>query len=156
MFNIVLIEPEIPWNTGSIGRVCVNSGANLHLIKPLGFLTDDKTLKRAGLDYWKKLNPTIWEDLDEFLNAHQNMEDKFFFATTKTDNLYFNAKFKKGDFMFFGSETKGINEDILEKFKNRKITIPMTKEGRSLNLAISVSIILYKGVEQNFTPDFCQ
>ena len=151
MFNIVLISPDIPWNTGSIGRVCVNTGSKLHLIKPLGFSIDNKELKRAGLDYWQKLNPTVWENFDDFLEAHNSSQNRFFFATTKTDNIYFNQSFQKGDFMFFGSETKGISEDILKKFKNQNITIPMTKEGRSLNLAISVSIILYKGIEQNFS-----
>lgn len=151
MFNIVLLSPEIPWNTGSIGRVCVNTGAKLHLIKPLGFSVDSKDLKRAGLDYWQKLNPTIWENFNEFLEKNSQFQDRFFFATTKTDNLYFDQNFKKGDFIFFGSETKGISKDILANFREKNITIPMTADGRSLNLAISVSIILYKGVEQNFS-----
>jgi len=151
LFNIVLLSPEIPWNTGSIGRVCVNTGAKLHLIKPLGFSVDSKDLKRAGLDYWQKLNPTIWENFNEFLEKNSQFQDRFFFATTKTDNLYFDQNFKKGDFIFFGSETKGISKDILANFREKNITIPMTADGRSLNLAISVSIILYKGVEQNFS-----
>lgn len=151
MFNIVLISPQIPWNTGSIGRVCVNSGSKLHLIKPLGFKIDNASLKRAGLDYWQKLNPTVWESFDDFLKEHNQKSDRFFFATTKTDNLYFNAKFQEGDYLFFGSETKGIPENILNRYKDNNITIPMTKEGRSLNLAISTSIILYKAIEQNFS-----
>jgi len=150
MFNIVLISPQIPWNTGSIGRVCVNSGAKLHLIKPLGFKIDDTSLKRAGLDYWQKLNPTIWESFEHFLEYHHQNSNRFFFATTKTDRLYFDVKFQKGDYLFFGSETAGIPEEILNRYRENNITIPMTKEGRSLNLAISVSIILYKAIEQNF------
>jgi len=148
---VVLISPEIPWNTGSIGRVCVNSGTKLHLIKPLGFLIDDSSLKRAGLDYWEKLNPIVWNSFEEFEEANMEFKDRFFFGTTKTDKLYFNQKFEKGDFLFFGSETKGIDKKILEKYRDRNITIPMTKEGRSLNLAISTSIILYKAIEQNFS-----
>lgn len=150
MFNIVLISPQIPWNTGAVGRVCVNSGSKLHLIKPFGFKIDDKSVKRAGLDYWNRLNPTIWENFDEFLQANYKQVDRFFFATTKTDKPYFEVQFQKGDFLFFGSETEGISEKILDKYKNNNITIPMSKEGRSLNLAISVSIILYKAIEQNF------
>jgi len=151
MFNIVLISPQIPWNTGSIGRVCVNTGSKLHLIKPLGFSIDNKQLERAGLDYWEKLNPTIWESFDDFLKENKKFENRFFFGTTKTDKLYFDAKFEVGDFLFFGSETAGIPREILDKYPNNNITIPMTKEGRSLNLAISTSIILYKAIEQNFS-----
>jgi tRNA (cytidine/uridine-2'-O-)-methyltransferase len=151
MFNIVLISPQIPWNTGSIGRVCVNTGSKLHLIKPFGFSIDNKQLERAGLDYWDKLNPIIWENFDDFLKANGKFENRFFFGTTKTKKLYFNAKFEVGDFIFFGSETEGIPKDILQKYQNQNITIPMTKDGRSLNLAISTSIILYKAIEQNFS-----
>jgi len=151
MFNIVLVSPQIPWNTGSIGRVCVNTGSKLHLIKPLGFSIDNKQLERAGLDYWEKLNPTIWESFDDFLKENGEFQDRFFFGTTKTDKLYFDAKFEVGDFLFFGSETAGIPKEILQMYPNQNITIPMTKEGRSLNLAISTSIILYKAIEQNFS-----
>ncbi len=149
MFNIVLLSPQIPWNTGAIGRVCVNSGASLHLIKPLGFSIDDKSVKRAGLDYWNRLQPTVWESFDEFIKAHG--DNRLFFATTKSKQPYFNIEFKVGDFLIFGSETSGIPEDILERYRGQNITIPMKKEGRSLNLAISASIILYKAIEQNFS-----
>ena len=148
MFNVVLINPQIPHNTGAIGRLCVNAGATLHLIKPLGFDISEKAIKRAGLDYWNKLDLKVWENIDEFFA--KNDINKMHFATTKTNKPYFKAKFKKGDFIVFGSETKGIDEKILNKFKEKCITIPMTKEGRSLNLAISAGIILYDAIRQNF------
>ena len=148
MFNVVLINPQIPHNTGAIGRLCVNAGATLHLIKPLGFDISEKAVKRAGLDYWNKLDLKVWENIDKFFE--KNDINKMHFATTKTNKPYFKAKFKKGDFIVFGSETKGIDENILNKHKDRCITIPMTKEGRSLNLAISTGIILYDAIRQNF------
>ena len=150
MFNIVLVEPQIPPNTGTIGRLCVNAGASLHLIKPIGFDIDEKAVRRAGLDYWDKLDLHVWEDLDDFF-TNNPISDNAYFATTKTDKPYFNAKFKDGDFIFFGSETAGIPEDILNKYKEQNITIPMTKDGRSLNLAISTGIVLYDAIRQNYS-----
>jgi tRNA (cytidine/uridine-2'-O-)-methyltransferase len=148
MFNIVLFNPQIPPNTGNIGRLCVNSGAALHIVKPIGFDISQKAVKRAGLDYWDKLNLTIWESVEEFLNSVDIT--KCHFATTKTNKPYFEAKFKPGDYIIFGSETKGINEAILDANK-KCITIPMTKDGiRSLNLAVSAGIILYEAIRQNF------
>ncbi|WP_024790034.1 tRNA (cytidine(34)-2'-O)-methyltransferase [Lebetimonas sp. JH292] len=148
MFNIVLFNPQIPPNTGNIGRLCVNAGAKLHIVKPIGFDIGEKAVKRAGLDYWDKLDLTVWENTDDFL---KNIDiDKCHFATTKTDKPYFKAKFNMGDYIIFGSETKGIDENILNKYKNRCITIPMTKEGRSLNLAVSSGIVLYEAIRQNF------
>jgi len=114
MFN----EPQIPPNTGTIGRLCVNLGATLHLVKPLGFDIDDKAVTRAGLDYWKELDLVLWESFDEFLAAHPIGENSHL-ATTKTDKLYFEASYKKGDFILFGSETKGIREDVLLDNKER-------------------------------------
>ncbi|HEX5623453.1 MAG TPA: tRNA (cytidine(34)-2'-O)-methyltransferase [Sulfuricurvum sp.] len=150
MFNIVLVTPQIPNNTGAIGRLCVNTGAKLHLIKPLGFDIDEKAVRRAGLDYWHKIDLKVWESLDEFFaSVHEN--DRFFFATTKTDKPYFDIPFKEGDFLFFGSETTGIPAHVLEQYPDQCMTIPMTKEGRSLNLAISTGIILYEAIKQNFT-----
>jgi len=148
MFNVVLINPQIPPNTGNIGRLCVNAGATLHLVKPLGFDINEKAVKRAGLDYWNKLDLKIWENINEFLE--NNDTNKMHFATTKTNKPYFESTFKKGDFIIFGSETKGIDENILSKYKKQCITIPMTKEGRSLNLAVSTGIILYEAIKQNF------
>jgi tRNA (cytidine/uridine-2'-O-)-methyltransferase len=149
MFNIVLVEPMIPQNTGTIGRLCVNLGASLHLIKPLGFDISDKAVKRAGLDYWSKLDLTVWNNFNEFLKVHP-IDNNSHLATTKTDNLYFNSSFSKGDYIIFGSESKGINEAILKANKNRCITIPMTNGGRSLNLSISVGIITYEALKQNY------
>jgi len=148
MFNIVLFNPQIPHNTGAIGRLCVNSDSKLHLIKPLGFDITEKAVKRAGLDYWDKLNPIIWEDYETFFNSVDI--EKCYFATTKSRKPYFKAGFKKGDFIIFGSETAGIPMEIMKQNEKNMITIPMGKEGRSLNLAISVGIILYDAIRQNF------
>ena len=148
-FNLVLVHPQIPNNTGAIGRLCVNAGASLHLIKPIGFDIDEKAVRRAGLDYWAKLDLHVWESLDEFF-ANNAITDNAYFATTKTDRPYFQADFKEGDFIFFGSETAGIPEDVLNKYQSQTITIPMTKEGRSLNLAISTGIVLYDAIRQNY------
>jgi len=144
----VLFNPQIPPNTGNIGRLCVNAGATLHIVKPIGFDISEKAVKRAGLDYWDKLDLKIWENAEEFLNSVDTK--RCFFATTKTDTPYFQKEFKPGDYLIFGSETKGIDEEILNAHKENCITIPMTKEGRSLNLAVSVGIILYDAIRQNF------
>ncbi|MRI58819.1 MAG: tRNA (cytidine(34)-2'-O)-methyltransferase [Epsilonproteobacteria bacterium] len=148
MFNVVLVHPQIPPNTGNIGRLCVNTGSTLHIVKPIGFDIDDKAVKRAGLDYWDKLDLVVWESLDEFI---QNVDlNRCFFATTKSQKPYFEATFKPGDYMVFGSETMGLPMELMEKRWQNAVTIPMTKEGRSLNLAVSVGIILYEGIRQNF------
>lgn len=149
MFNIVLVTPQIPNNTGAIGRLCVNTGSTLHLIKPLGFDISEKAVRRAGLDYWHKLDLKVWESVDDFFE-HNPWSERFFFATTKTTKPYFEPSYQKGDYLFFGSETSGIPIEILEHKPEQCITIPMTKEGRSLNLAISTGIILYEAIRQNF------
>ena len=149
MFNIVLVEPQIPPNTGTIGRLCVNLGATLHLVKPLGFDIDDKAVTRAGLDYWKELDLIVWESFDEFLEAHP-IDERSHLATTKTDRLYFQAQFQKDDYILFGSETKGLREDILLDNPKQCITIPMGAKGRSLNLAMSVGIVTYEALRQNY------
>jgi len=149
MFNLVLVNPQIPNNTGAIGRLCVNAGAALHIIKPIAFDIDEKAVRRAGLDYWEKLDLHVYECIEEFFEKN-NIRDNAHFATTKTDRPYFDAEFKDGDFIFFGSETAGIPEDILNSYKAQNITIPMTKEGRSLNLAISTGIVLYDAIRQNY------
>ncbi len=148
MFNIVLVNPQIPPNTGNIGRMCVNIGATLHLIKPLGFSIDDKAVKRAGLDYWKELDLVLWESFEEFLKA--NAKERLFFATTKSNNLYWDVEYKVGDFLIFGSETKGLDEKILQQNQDKTITIPMGPKGRSLNLATSVGIVTYEALRQNY------
>jgi tRNA (cytidine/uridine-2'-O-)-methyltransferase len=150
LFNLVLVNPQIPNNTGAIGRLCVNAGAALHIIKPIAFDIDEKAVRRAGLDYWHKLDLHVWESIDDFF-ANNEITNNAYFATTKTDKPYFDAHFKDGDYIFFGSETAGIPEDILNRYKEQNITIPMTKEGRSLNLAISTGIVLYEAIKQNYT-----
>ena len=153
MFNIVLFNPQIPHNTGAIGRLCVNSNSKLHLIKPLGFDINEKAIRRAGLDYWQKLNPTIWEDYEEFFD---NVDiNRCYFATTKSKKPYFQAQFKKGDYIIFGSETSGMPMEIMQKNSKNMITIPMGSDGRSLNLAISAGIILYEAIRQNFNEFNC-
>jgi len=149
MFNIVLVEPQIPPNTGTIGRLCVNLGATLHLVKPLGFDISDTAVKRAGLDYWKDLDLVVWDSFEEFLEAHP-IDEHSHLATTKTDRLYFNATFERGDYILFGSETKGIDEKVLLEHKERCVTIPMGPTGRSLNLGISVGIVAYEALRQNY------
>ena len=148
MFNIVLFNPQIPPNTGNIGRLCVNTDAKLHIIKPIGFDITDKAVKRAGLDYWKKLDLTIWENYEEFFKAVDIK--KCYFSTTKTDTPYFKANFKPDDYIIFGSETSGIPEEIMKQNWENTITIPMGKNGRSLNLSVSVGIVLYEAIRQNF------
>ncbi len=149
MFHIVLVHPQIPNNTGSIGRLCVNTGSTLHLIRPLGFDLSEKALRRAGLDYWHKLDVRVYENTDHFFSLHPRRE-RCFFATTKSDTPYFSMTFQSGDYLFFGSETAGIPSEILNQNTAHCMTIPMTQEGRSLNLAVSTGIILYEAIRQNF------
>ena len=145
--NIVLHEPEIPHNTGAIVRSCVLTNSKLHLIKPFGFELSDKYLKRAGLDYWKYLDITIYEDLNDFFEKNKNAN--FYLATTKTTKIYSDVKFKDGDFIFFGKETAGLPEDFIKEHSERAIRIPMIKDlKRSLNLANSCTVILYEALRQ--------
>ncbi len=146
-FNIVLVEPQIPQNTGSIARLCGATDSFLHLVKPLGFSTDDKYLKRAGLDYWQFVNILYWNSFDLFLEA--NDADRMFFFSTKVKHPYTEASFEPGDFLVFGKETKGLPEDVLRRFQDRCYTIPMSNPNiRSINLAMAVSIILYEALRQ--------
>lgn len=145
--NIVLLNPEIPYNTGNIGRTCLLTNTKLHLIKPLGFNIDDKTVKRAGLDYWKDVDLTIWESYEDFMEANKGA--RIFYATTKTQNKYSDVKFEDNDFVMFGPESRGIAEEILNQNKDFCITIPMIDMGRSLNLSNSAAIILYEALRQN-------
>lgn len=145
--NIVLYEPEIPYNTGNIARSCVLTNTKLHLIKPLGFEISDKHIKRAGLDYWKDVQLYIWESYEEFLEKNPNAV--IYYATTKTTNKYTDANFVENSYIMFGPESRGIPETILEKNKNNCITIPMIPMGRSLNLSNSAAIVLYEALRQN-------
>jgi tRNA (cytidine/uridine-2'-O-)-methyltransferase len=146
-FNIVLVEPEIPPNTGSIARLCGATNSILHLIHPLGFSTDDKHMKRAGLDYWQFVNIVHWDNLDDFLQTQD--ESRLYFFTTKVDIPYFNACYKPGDFFIFGKETKGLPSDIINLYNDRCYTLPMGNSHiRSLNLAMTAGIVLYEAVRQ--------
>lgn len=144
--NIVLYEPEIPYNTGNIGRSCVLTNSTLHLIKPLGFSLDEKQVKRAGLDYWHLVKIIEWDSWEDFLKA--NPKGNFFYATTKTNQSYCDVSYKKDDFIIFGPESRGIPEEILKKNPERCITIPMIPMGRSLNLSNSAVVILYEALRQ--------
>lgn len=148
VLNIVLLEPEIPANTGNIGRTCVITGAKLHLIRPLGFLIDDKSIKRAGMDYWKSIDLCIYDSWDHFIS--ENGTKNLYFATTKTENKYSNFTYQENDFFIFGPESRGIPEEILKDNKEKCINIPMKHHplARSLNLSNSVSIILYEALRQ--------
>ena len=149
MFNIVLVSPQIPQNTGAIGRMCVNANLTLHIVKPTVFSLDEKAVRRAGLDYWKALDPVIWESLDDFLASNLAYKERFFFATTKTNRLYCEAEFKAGDFIFFGGESTGLPQELMRINDKNMITIPMGKRGRSLNLAMSAGIVAYEAIRQN-------
>lgn len=152
-FNIVLIEPEIPPNTGTIARLCGATDSVLHLVRPLGFSTDDKHLKRAGLDYWKHVKIVYWDNLEAFLA--EQADDRLFFLSKKVDRPYTSAEFRPGDFLVFGRETKGLPEEILTYYQDRCYTIPMTNPNiRSLNLAVSTGIVLYEALrQQNERPE---
>ncbi len=144
--NIVLFEPEIPQNTGNIARLCACIGAKLYLVGRLGFVLSDKYLKRAGLDYWDKLEIEQIDSLNELLK--QNPDSNFYYFTTKTKKIYTTIDYNKGDFLVFGPETRGIPEEILNKNCNYCLTIPMKKNTRSLNLSNSVAIAAYEVVRQ--------
>ncbi len=148
MLHVVLIEPEIPPNTGNIGRLCLATGSHLHLIKPLGFSLDDRELKRAGLDYWKDVKVTVWEDF-ESMQAAQDSGMRFFFLTTKSRRPYWDAQFQDGDAVVFGRESKGLPEALLAANADRCLTIPMVPSSvRSLNLSTSAGIVVYEVMRQ--------
>ncbi len=151
MINIVLVEPEIPQNTGNIARTCAITGAKLHLVHPLGFKIDEKSVKRAGLDYWDKIEIEEHTSLEKFLNKYKPEEHNMFFATTKGKTKYTDVDYSQMDevFVLYGKETKGLPEDLLEKYLNTKtVRIPMLPTLRSLNLSNSVAIITYEILRQ--------
>ena len=148
MLHVVLVNPEIPHNTGAIGRLCLATGARLHLVKPLGFAIDDRQVKRAGLDYWKDVDLSIWESWEDFQDS-VNEGANFYLLTTKTKCAYWEKEFKDGDYLIFGAETKGLPESILTENLDSCVTIPMKENStRSLNLATSAGIVLYEAVRQ--------
>lgn len=146
-FNIVLWQPEIPNNTGNIGRTCVAMHAKLHLIKPLGFEITDKAVKRSGLDYWPYLQKEIHESWEAFVENEKI--GQLYFVTTKADKLYYEVQFKKNDYFIFGKETKGLPEELMNTSPESKIRIPMLGMTRSLNLANSVAIVGYEALRQD-------
>lgn len=152
MFNVVLVEPEIPQNTGNIARTCAATGCILHLVEPLGFEISDKYLKRAGLDYWQFVDVKIWKNFEQLQAAYP--EGTFYFYTTKGRLRHCDALLKRGDFLVFGKETKGLPEELLIKNPDTCLRIPMMGELRSLNLSNSVAIAVYEGLRQNDFKDF--
>lgn len=147
MLNIVLHEPEMPANTGNIGRTCVAAGARLHLIEPMGFRINDKMLKRAGLDYWDKLDVTVYDDFRDFLN--RNPGAVIYMATTKAARSYSDVRYGDGCYIMFGKESAGIPESILMEYQDTAIRIPMWGDIRSLNLSNAAAIVLYEALRQN-------
>ena len=145
--NIVLLEPEMPANTGNIGRTCVATNSRLHLIEPLGFKLNEKMLKRAGLDYWDKLDVTVYSDYQDFLD--KNPGAKIYMATTKSKQTYTDVEYEDGCYIMFGKESAGIPEEILLDNQENCVRIPMWGDIRSLNLSNSVSIVLYEALRQN-------
>ena len=146
-FNIVLVEPEIPQNTGNVARTCAATGSVLHLVRPLGFEVTDKQLKRAGLDYWHLVDIRYYDGVDELFEKYPDAT--FYFMTTKGKRIYSEAKFKDGDFLVFGRETRGLPEPLIEKHYDTALRIPMIGEARSLNLGNSVALTLYEAIRQN-------
>ena len=145
--NIVLYEPEIPANTGNIGRTCVATGTRLHLIEPLGFSLSEKALKRAGMDYWKELDVTTYVNWEDFCQKNPNA--KIYFATTKARHVYSEVNYESDCYIMFGKESAGIPEEILKENPDTCVRIPMLGEIRSLNLSNSVAIVLYEALRQN-------
>lgn len=147
MLNIILHEPEMPANTGNIGRTCVATGSSLHLIRPLGFQINDKMLKRAGLDYWDKLDVHYYDDFEDFMKQHPDA--RIYMATTKSKQCYTDVHYEDNCYIMFGKESAGIPEEILLENKETAIRIPMLEHIRSLNLSNSVGIVLYEALRQN-------
>ena len=145
--NIVLFEPEIPANTGNIGRTCVATNTRLHLIEPLGFSLEEKQLRRAGMDYWKDLDVTTYLNWEDF--CEKNPEAKIYFATTKARHVYSDVNYESDCYIMFGKESAGIPEEILKDHPDACVRIPMVGETRSLNLSNSVAIVLYEALRQN-------
>jgi tRNA (cytidine/uridine-2'-O-)-methyltransferase len=147
MFNVVLVEPEIPPNTGNVARLCLATGCRLHLVKPLGFSVDNRQLRRAGMDYWHQVDLQYWEDLKAFETSTRSPARRFFF-TTKTDRNYWDAEFEPEDYLVFGRETRGLPESLLDAQPESCLTIPMQPGARSLNLATAVAVVLFEAVRQ--------
>lgn len=149
--NIVLVEPEIPQNTGNIARTCAATGARLHIIEPMGFKPDDKQLKRAGLDYWQLLDITFYKDQEHFFK--ENSDGQFYFFTTKGRTVYSDVVYPDNAYLFFGKETKGLPEELLLKYPDRALRVPMVGRARSLNLSNTVALAAYEVLRQWGFPE---
>lgn len=152
MFNLVLVEPEIPPNTGNVGRLALATGSTLHLVQPLGFSIDDRQLRRAGMDYWENINVKLWENFEEFELKIEPSARRFFFST-KVVKPYWDIRFSPKDYLIFGRETKGLPASLLARHAENAFRIPMLSEARSLNLATAVAIVLFEGMRQLSTVD---
>jgi len=148
LFRVVLHQPEIPNNTGNIGRTCVAAGCELHLVHPLGFATSEKACRRAGLDYWPRLNPTEHAGWDEYLSAAAPARERMWFFTTKTTRPVWEAELQRGDVLVFGKETAGLPDEIIGAYPERLLTLPMMPGERSLNLATAVCAAVFEGIRQ--------
>ena len=148
MLNIVLHEPEMPANTGNIGRTCVATGTRLHLIEPMGFRLTEKQIKRAGLDYWDKLDVTVYDDFNDFLEKNPDAKGKLYMATTKAKHSYCDVTYPEDCYIMFGKESAGIPEEILVDYEDTCVRIPMLPDIRSLNLSNSVAVVLYEALRQ--------
>lgn len=154
ILNIVLVEPEIPQNTGNIARTCAATGARLHLVEPMGFKVDDKKLKRAGLDYWYLLDITYYKNLEDFFE--RNKDGKFYYFSTKADKVYSEIDYPDNSYLVFGKETKGLPESLLYENHETTVRIPMINDARSLNLSNSVAIGVYEVLRQWDFPELLQ
>ena len=152
MFNLVLVEPEIPPNTGNVARLALATGSTLHLVKPLGFSIDDRYLRRAGMDYWKNVDVRLWENFEEFELKSEPSARRFFFST-KVEKPYWEIRFSSNDYLIFGRETKGLPASLLARQAENAFRIPMRPEARSLNLATAVAIVLFEGMRQLATAE---
>ena len=147
-FNIVMFHPEIPHNTGAAGRLALATGSRLHLVKPLGFSLDERHVRRTGLDYWEKVDLRVWENLEE-LQQNAGPEARFWYLSTKAKRTHWEAEFRRGDYLVFGQESRGLPESMLKEHADAALTIPMPGEGsRSLNLSTAVAVVLYEGLRQ--------
>lgn len=148
MFNIVMVHPEIPHNTGAAGRLALATGATLHLVKPLGFSIDEKAVRRSGLDYWKDVDLKVWESWEEFEGSLPE-DARMFLLTTKATKAHWEMEFQRGDYLLFGRETTGLGDELISKHRDRALKIPMVEGStRSLNLATAVAIVLYEACRQ--------
>ncbi|GMA50207.1 putative tRNA (cytidine(34)-2'-O)-methyltransferase [Alicyclobacillus contaminans] len=151
--HIVLVEPEIPANTGNIARTCAATGSVLHLVRPLGFSTDDKQLKRAGLDYWHLLDIRYHDSFDELLDKHP--QGRFFYVETSGKRRYTDVVYRPDDFVVFGKETKGLPQDLLARFPDQVVRIPIRPDARSLNLSNAVAVVVFEALRQVGFPELC-